>query len=650
VSLPQGLSPAPIDLSPVKVTEPFDARTSRPAGAHRQKSIVIRGEGWKPAREDPKMMIGALLLMPLTDQIIEISPKGPLTLAQAVQKAEGQPGTVIRLKTGIYSLSQPLQLTSQHSGVTIEAAPGQKPLLTGGVEVKDWKQEGHLWMAPAPAGLADKGSRLFMVNGEIRPRSRWPEEGRLTHETVFDVRWMSTTGGGWERKPTPEELGGFRFKEGDLGPWLDPKSAEVTVFHMWDDSCLGISSIDFESRTLAFSSPAGHPPGAFGVQQYVVWNTAKGLTKPGTWFLDRTSSQVVYRPKPGERPETAVTLLGSLETLISIEGAENVSIKGLALQGCSAPLKSGGFAAGDYPGVVTASQCPGLNLESLSISSSAGYGMRAWSCPEGAVTRCSVKDMGAGGIRLEGDRSKITDCRVERIGLQYPSGVGIWTSGASARVSHNLVTDTSYTAILGAGAGSVIEANRIERPMLALSDGAAIYVGFNENITIRGNIVSGVVQNHGYGSSAYYLDEQSKNCLVEGNVSVGASFPSQNHMAKGGVIRGNLFISEEDLTLAFARCTGFRLEANVLISKTGIKLRAPVDGFAGLEGNHWDPGTGTVTLTILDQYAEKGSALLPGVSSAKPQFSRPRPDVYVIKLPNQSQPKTWDMREAGPRS
>jgi hypothetical protein len=38
-----------------------------------------------------------------------------------------------------------------------------------------------------------------------------PESGTFTHESVFDVRWLSSVGGGWERKPTQEELTTLRY-------------------------------------------------------------------------------------------------------------------------------------------------------------------------------------------------------------------------------------------------------------------------------------------------------------------------------------------------------------------------------------------------------------------------------------------------------
>ena len=146
---------------------------------------------------------------------------------------------------------------------------------------------------------------MLEMNGRFCKRARLPEQGVFTHESVFDVRWMSTTLGGWERKPTDEELGTLKYKAGDLGPWLEPRNAELTVYHHWDDSMVGVASIDHETRTVTFSSPSGHPAGAFAshvphANTYVVWNIREGLTEPGQWYLDRARGCAVYWPLPGE--------------------------------------------------------------------------------------------------------------------------------------------------------------------------------------------------------------------------------------------------------------------------------------------------------------------------------------------------------------
>ena len=70
---------------------------------------------------------------------------------------------------------------------------------------------------------------MLVVNGRFCRRARLPETGTFTHLSRFKVPWMSTTGGGWKRKPTKQELHTLKYRPEDLGPWLDVNNAEVAV-------------------------------------------------------------------------------------------------------------------------------------------------------------------------------------------------------------------------------------------------------------------------------------------------------------------------------------------------------------------------------------------------------------------------------------
>lgn len=586
-----------------------------------------------------------------SELVIAVRPDREPSLAQALRRVEDQPRARLVLEGGTYRLKEPLRVGPRHAGLTIEAKPGTRPILVGGAELRDWRREGDVFVALVPAEIAQRGSRALTVGASLRPRSRWPETGTLTHENKFDVRWMSTTGGGWERKPTDDELTTMRWREGDLGDWVDPASAEVTVYHMWDESAVGIREVDPLGRTLRFASPTGHPPGAFGITSYVVWNTRKGLTRPGQWFLDRRARRLYVRPLPGETPANFRATLGLTESLIRVEDVTGVTVRGLTLRGSDAPLRAGGFAAGAYDGAVTASKAPDFRCENLTIEAVAGWGIRAWNVPRAVVSRCLVRNVGAGGIRLEGAESEISDCTVRGVGQQYPSAVGLWTGGERARVRHNEVTDTSYTAILGAGKGTVIEANRIARAMQVLHDGGGIYVGFTQDVVIRGNLATEIVDNGGYGVSAYYLDENAENCLVEGNVSIGIDRPSQNHMARRNTLRRNLFVTSGELRLEFARCAGYTLEDNVLVGGKGILVRTPDGGITSLRGNRWSPGTGLVQRSVLADYNPLSTARWTDVVSEAARWTERGGRVFGVTLPGAPDTRVppWDLRAVGPR-
>jgi hypothetical protein len=71
------------------------------------------------------------------------------------------------------------------------------------------------------------------------------------------------------------------YKKGDVPAALDIKNAEVTVFHMRDESVAGIASHEAAAGTFKLNPPLGHPPGAFGVKTFCLWNIKEGMTQPG---------------------------------------------------------------------------------------------------------------------------------------------------------------------------------------------------------------------------------------------------------------------------------------------------------------------------------------------------------------------------------
>ncbi|MCP4639769.1 MAG: right-handed parallel beta-helix repeat-containing protein, partial [bacterium] len=260
-----------------------------------------------------------------------------------------------------------------------------------------------------------------------------------------------------------EELTTMQYRPEDLPEGLDIKNAEITVYHMWDESMVGIAKREMETHTLTFSSPTRHPPGAFRVQKYVVWNVKEGMTKPGQWFLDRTAGKVVYWPLSGEDMATADVYAPRTETILRIQGTESkrverVTVRGLKLSVTNTPLKAGGFGANAFEGAVAAYHTSNCALIDLEIMNVGGQGIKTWQFDDSRVEHCHVHHTGACGMMPRGAKAVITDNHIHDIGLTYPSAIGIWAGGKAAHVHHNTVNDTPYSAIICSGAGARIEA------------------------------------------------------------------------------------------------------------------------------------------------------------------------------------------------
>ncbi len=507
----------------------------------------------------------------------------------AARKAGTGPHRIV-VQPGAYFLTKTLELDARDNGLTLEAVEPGKAVLYGGTPVTGWRRDGgKFWCADVPG--VKEGTwdfRALVVNGRLPERARLPAAGTFTHKSVFDVRWMSSVGGGWERKPTPEELTTLLYDEKDVPATLAVQNAEVRVYHMWDESLLGVASNDVQRHALTFKAAAIAPPGAFGVKKYVIFNTREGLTQPGQWYLDRAAGRIVYWPLPGEDMAKAQVVAPRLECVLKIAGTakqpvEQITLRGLSLQAATTPLKSGGFGASAFNGALRLERARQCVLEKLEICNVGGQGLVATQVKDCQIVGSHIHDIGACGIKADGTATLIADNHIHHIGCFYPSAVALSVSTYAWRtpgtkgfsVLRNEIHDTPYSGIIGGGGNHLFEANVISRVMRELHDGGAIYGGMSGCI-LRSNIVHDVVKmGEGYGVSSYYLDEGAQDCIVEHNLSLGVERPVHNHIARNLVIRDNIFSATTNMVLSFQRSAHCAFSNNTLYVPGQLSISQP---------------------------------------------------------------------------
>jgi hypothetical protein len=132
---------------------------------------------------------------------------------------------------GVYSLSEPLILTSDDSGteefpITYTAYPGHHPVLSGGKAIGDWKSfHGKIMETHLPEVKAGRWKfRQLFYRGERQVRARWP------NSEPADPLYSGWAFIGDEKK---DELT-HRY-DADQPPqeWARPEQAEMHVFP-WD--------------------------------------------------------------------------------------------------------------------------------------------------------------------------------------------------------------------------------------------------------------------------------------------------------------------------------------------------------------------------------------------------------------------------------
>ena len=507
------------------------------------------------------------------------------TVQRAVEAARTAGGAnVVTLRPGTYRLERTLALDARDSGLTIRAEEAGASVLSGGVKLEGWQREaeGPFWYVDLPEAKDGGWSfRALAVNGEFAPRACFPG-GTNRFENLGDWKLplLPALAGHWERKPTHAELTTMPYKAEDLPDTLDFASAEIRLYHMWNESLSTIASNDLSRHVVYLSTPAAWPMGACGRRQYEVFNVREGMQEPGQWYLDRTRGRVVYWPKADVDMATAEIVAPRLEQVVTVTGTgkarvRDVTLSGLVVESTTPPPRRAGFGGGDMSAAVQLEWTTNALLDRVEVRLVGGSGIVARNAQCCRVLSCDVHHVGARGVGLGGEGNLMERTRICHVGLMFPSASVVGVSGKRTTVRGCELFDGPYSGIIGGGTDLLFENNLIHHVMRVLHDGAAIY-GNMTRCVMRGNVARDITPNgKGFGASAYYYDEGATDSVVERNVAIGVARPVHHHMTRNTQVRDNVFVSDGDMAVSFQNSVGCTFERNTCVAGGSFRVNFP---------------------------------------------------------------------------
>ena len=470
-----------------------------------------------------------------------------------------------------YALAEPLVFTPADSGsadpaITYAAAPGEKVVISGGRELRNWTPVGgSKWTAELPDVKSGRWFfRQLIVNDQRAVRARWPNEDGVLH--------VATVG---------NEVKTFTFDRALPQESLGNQDAELVVYENWAVSRALITSSDQRQLTTATAVGwIGHgdmttaSPG----KPAFIEHARAALDQPREWFLDRATGTLTYLAAPGEKPARTFAVAPALTQLIKIAGTKdkpvrNVRFKGLQFEHADFPLPSIGYSeiqAAHFgpsknlpthvqPVAIECSYAESIRFEACRLAhlNNSGIGFGPGS-RRNAVIGCVIEDIGGNGVmvgwrgtgRLQGGAegmldadwadptdapagNEIANCVIRRCGADSRGAVGVWVAfSADTRVAHNVIYDLPYTGVsIGyrwnttptSQVRCVAEHNHIYDVMKTLADGGGIYtLGLQPGTVLRGNLIHDVHRSayaHGGApNNGFFIDEGSKGFLFESNV------------------------------------------------------------------------------------------------------------------------------------
>lgn len=436
---------------------------------------------------------------------------------------------LVYIREGVYPLSEPLVFSPEDGGervetnlptgaveyrklrdhyVTYAAYPGEKPVITGAVPVKDWKKKGKVWTASLNADTA----AMLLVDGENQTLARIPNTGYYTPSLV---------------SATPDEL---HFHKGELKDWKDKAGNRLVMLLRWFTGVNSIAKINEKTGVATLQKPENGltivPP------RYYVENIKSLLDTAGEWYFDKHQKEISYIPETATaNPNQSYTGVAVLPNLITVRGSVQMPVRNLRFYGLTF---EGAIAQSS---AILFEQTFSCELAQSVIRSCGGVGVSVLKgCYDTRILRNRFEDIGNGAVLVSGPANPSDGREITRQTLisynQFSdcAGTNIAASySLMTTISHNYITRTRGRFAIYVGGwknleeaidgGYLVEYNHLDNVLESSDDAGAITTaGMTFNSVIRRNLVHDVHAGFFNENDGFWFDNLSNGWTAEENI------------------------------------------------------------------------------------------------------------------------------------
>ncbi|GAA4564500.1 discoidin domain-containing protein [Planotetraspora kaengkrachanensis] len=469
------------------------------------------------------------------------------------RKARGDIDVV--LADGTYPLTRTFTLTSADSGrnghrTTYRAAPGAHPVISGGTQVRGWALSD-----PArniyKAHVGDIDTRQLYVDGELETRARDRDNPP-----------------GFSKTAT-----GYAIIDQSLQHLKNQQYIEVDSRWGWMHYRCPVQSITATAMTM--QQQCWHNANLHEGQEIQTpsWleNAYEFLDTPGEWYLDKTTGDLYYMPKPGQDLATATVTVPRVQDLVDLNGDIDDPVRNIGFEGITfsyatwlEPSGPDGMVEGQAGFRITGTDNPNFDSTRLKWVKTPGavnvtyghdveftdntfthlgaVGLNLNTGTQGTLINGNVfKEIAGTGLQVGGTDvidahpddprsitkdNTVTNNVVTNVADQYGGSLGIFAGYTDHTViSHNKIYDLPYSGIsLGWGWGLTDKGGDTNYPG---NSGVPIWdtPTTAKNNVITDNRIYDIMKRQADGGAIYTLSS-NPNSVVSGNYISGVPSPA----------------------------------------------------------------------------------------------------------------------------
>ena len=384
---------------------------------------------------------------------------------------------VVLVRGGTYPVTKTIVFGIKDSGtvdspVIYAAYPDEKPVFSGGQQVKGWKPV----TTPLPGLPAKAVGKVQVANVPGQFHALFDADGllpRARSKGFFPVK------GSTRNK--------LHFPDGVMKNWANVTDVEIVVrpHHAWIVNILPVKSVDEETRMASTTIDSTYVMSRlhFLEETKSVWveNVLEELDEPGEWVFNSKTGKLYLWPRTDSPEALSSVMAPQLTELIRVEGeidkqgptdtpVRNLVFRGLTfmhgerytVERDDAGLQHDWDFLDKANALVRLRGTEKCKIEQCRFAHSGSGAVRVdLHGQENQITGNAIEDMGGAGILLCGygpgtkdvnRKNLVYNNHIHHIGRIYSHspGIMVWQSGEN-RVANNCIHHTPYTSIIISG-------------------------------------------------------------------------------------------------------------------------------------------------------------------------------------------------------